>query len=123
MTAQLAGDALANTVALRRPTGTVVHSDRGSQFWSHAYVHQLGAYGQHGSVGRVGACRQRSDGIVLLVAAKGRSQPPPVDHRGQLRLAIITWIERTYHRRQRQDRLGRLSPVEFEILSKAAHAA
>ena len=27
--------------------------------------------------------------------------------RDQLRLAILTWIEKTYHRRQRQDRLGR----------------
>jgi hypothetical protein len=31
MTSQLAVNALANAVALRRPTGTVVHSDRGSQ--------------------------------------------------------------------------------------------
>jgi transposase InsO family protein len=27
----------------------------------------------------------------------------------QLRLAIITWIERTYHRRRRQASLGRLT--------------
>jgi transposase InsO family protein len=31
-----------------------------------------------------------------------------------LRIAIVTWIERTYHRRRRQVRLGRLTPVEFE---------
>jgi putative transposase len=43
--------------------------------------------------------------------------------REQLRLAIITWIERTYHRRRRQDSLGRLTPIEFEILHQAAHAA
>jgi transposase InsO family protein len=30
--------------------------------------------------------------------------------RDQLRLAILTWIEETYHRRRRQERLGRLSP-------------
>jgi putative transposase len=42
MTSQLAVDALANAVALRRPAaGTVVHSDRGSQFRSHAYLHEL----------------------------------------------------------------------------------
>jgi len=41
----------------------------------------------------------------------------------QLRLAIITWIERTYHRRRRQDRLGRLTPIEFETLHHADHAA
>ena len=43
--------------------------------------------------------------------------------RQQLRLAIITWIENTYHRRRRQHTLGRLTPIEFEILQQAAHAA
>ncbi len=36
--------------------------------------------------------------------------------REQLRIAIVTWIERTYHRRRRQARLGRLTPVEFETI-------
>ncbi|HEU5270408.1 MAG TPA: IS3 family transposase, partial [Jatrophihabitans sp.] len=43
--------------------------------------------------------------------------------REELRLAIIVWIERTYHRRRRQDTLGRLTPIEFETLFTAAHAA
>jgi transposase InsO family protein len=43
--------------------------------------------------------------------------------REELRLAIITWIEKTYHRRRRQDRLGRLTPIEFETRQPAAHAA
>ena len=38
-------------------------------------------------------------------------------------LAIITWIENTYHRRRRQHTLGRLTPIEFEILQQAAPAA
>lgn len=36
--------------------------------------------------------------------------------REDLRIAIITWIERTYHRRRRQARLGRLTPVDFETI-------
>jgi putative transposase len=36
--------------------------------------------------------------------------------REDLRIAIVTWIERTYHRRRRQDALGRLTPVEFETI-------
>ena len=43
--------------------------------------------------------------------------------RQHLRLAIITWIENTYHRRRRQDTLGRLTPIEFEIIQQAATAA
>ncbi|MBF6207933.1 IS3 family transposase, partial [Streptomyces gardneri] len=36
--------------------------------------------------------------------------------RDELRLAIVTWIERTYHRRRRQATLGRLTPVEYETI-------
>ena len=45
--------------------------------------------------------------------------------RQQLRIAIVTWIERTYHRRRRQDALGRLTPVEYETImtTPAAQAA
>lgn len=40
--------------------------------------------------------------------------------RDDLRIAIVTWIERTYHRRRRQARLGRLTPVEFEMIMSQA---
>ena len=56
MTAELAVDALRNAVALRGPVGTIVHSDRGSQFRSHAYVRALRDAQLRGSMGRVGAC-------------------------------------------------------------------
>lgn len=36
--------------------------------------------------------------------------------REELRIAIVTWIERTYHRRRRQDALGRLTPIEYETI-------
>lgn len=38
------------------------------------------------------------------------------DTREDLRIAIVTWIERTYHRRRRQERLGRLTPIDFETI-------
>ena len=43
--------------------------------------------------------------------------------RAQLRLAIVTWIEKTYHRKRRQRRLGRLTPIEFETINRHATAA
>ena len=36
--------------------------------------------------------------------------------REELRIAIVTWIERTYHRHRRQASLGRLTPIEFETI-------
>ena len=46
------------------------------------------------------------------------------DTQEQLRIAIVTWIERTYHRRRRQAALGRLTPIEFEAtMTTPAHQA
>jgi len=43
--------------------------------------------------------------------------------REELRLAMVTWIEKKYNRRRRQRTLGKLTPVEFETIYSAAHAA
>jgi putative transposase len=124
MTARLAVDALRNAVALRHPSGTVVHSDRGSQFRSHAYLHALRAAGLHGSMGRVGACADNAamESFFSLLQ-KNVLNRRRWTTRDQLRLAIVVWIERTYHRRRRQDVLGRLTPIEYETLLRTAHAA
>jgi transposase InsO family protein len=36
--------------------------------------------------------------------------------REELRIDIVKWIERTYHRRRRQAGLGRLTPIEYELV-------
>lgn len=45
------------------------------------------------------------------------------DTRHDLRLAIGTWIESKYNRGRRQRALGKLTPVEFEMIYTAAKAA
>jgi transposase InsO family protein len=124
MTSGLAVNALRNAVALRGPVGVVVHSDRGSQFRSHAYVRALRDARLRGSMGRVGTCADNaameSFFALLQKNVLNRHRWPTRD---QLRLAIIIWIEHTYHRRRRQDTLGHLTPIEFETLHKTAHAA
>jgi len=42
------------------------------------------------------------------------------DTREGLRIAVVTWIERTYHRRRRQIGLGWLTPVIFEAVGIAS---
>ena len=40
--------------------------------------------------------------------------------REELRIAIVTWTERTHHRRRRQQRLGELTPIEEETMLRPA---
>ena len=124
MTAALAVSALSNAVALRDPDGTTVHSDRGSQFRSNAFVIALKNHGLVGSMGRVGACGDNAamESFFSLLQ-KNVLDRQRWTSREELRVAIVIWIERTYHRRRRQRRLGRLTPIEFELLATTATAA
>ena len=40
--------------------------------------------------------------------------------REELRLAIVSWVEGKYHRKRRQRRLGKLTPIEFELIMNPA---
>jgi transposase InsO family protein len=124
MKARLAVDAL-NHAASRRDVipmtgdvvGTVLHSDRGSQFRSKKLRRALKAHQVTGSMGRVGACGDNAamESFFSLLQKNVLNRRPWAT-REQLRLAIVTWIERTYHRRRRQRRLGRMTPIEFETV-------
>ncbi len=124
MTSDLAVNALNNALALRGTVGAIVHSDRGSQFRSHAYIRALRDAQLRGSMGRVGACADNAamESFFSLLQKNVLNRQRWAT-REQLRLAIVIWIERTYHRRRRQDVLGRMTPIEFETLTQAAHAA
>ena len=41
----------------------------------------------------------------------------------ELRLTIVSWIETKYNRRRRQRALGKLTPVELEMIYATADAA
>ena len=97
MTAGRAVSALRNAIALREPAGTViVHSDRGSHFRSTAFVATLHRHGLTGPMGRVGACGDNAamESFFALLQ-KNVLDRQRWSTREQLRLAVITWIERT----------------------------
>lgn len=124
MTADLAVSALRNAIALRDPQGTVVHSDRGSQFRSNAFVRTLMNNGLKGSMGRVASAADNA----AIESFHSLLQNNVLDTRRwetreDLRLAIVTWIERKYHRQRRKRRLGRMTPIEFEAVDKTLKAA
>ena len=118
MKSRLAVAALNNAVARRGDVaGCVVHTDRGSQFRSRKFVHALNRHGMVGSMGRIGAAGDNA----AMESFFSLLQKNVLDRRAwatreELRIAIVTWIERTYHRRRRQAGLGRLTPVEYEAI-------
>jgi len=124
MTASLAVGALRNAIGQRPPITTVVHSDRGSQFRSKAYRHLIKNNGLQGSMGRVGACGDNAamESFFALVQ-KNVLNTRRWETREELRLALVKWIETNYHRRRRQRSLGRMTPIEYEILEPMLKAA
>ena len=116
MKSRLAVEALENAVAMRGDfAGCVVHSDRGSQFQSRKFLRALALHRMVGGMGRVGSSGDNAamESFFALLQ-KNVLDRRPWTTREQLRMAIVTWIERTYHRRRRQARLGRLTPIEFK---------
>jgi len=108
----------------RDVAGTILHSDKGSQFRSNAFVRVLKNNGITGSMGRVGACGDNAamESFFALLQ-KNVLDRQRWSTREELRLAIVVWIERTYHRKRRQRRLGKLTPSEFETINMALNAA
>jgi putative transposase len=126
MKSRIAVAALDSAVARRRAeglqvAGCILHTDRGSQFGSRKQLRALHRHGMVGSMGRVGAAGDNA----AMESFFALLQNNVLDRRSwstreELRIAIVTWIERTYHRRRRQDRLGRLTPIEYETIMTTA---
>lgn len=103
--------------------GCVVHSDRGAQFRSRRFVTAINRHGMVGSMGRVGAAGDNAamESFFSLLQKNVLNRRPWAT-RDELRLAILTWIERTDHRRRRQARLGHLTPIEYETIMNTTTA-
>jgi putative transposase len=126
MKARIAVSALSNAVARRGDVaGCVLHTDRGSQFRSRKLIRALNHHHMVGSMGRVGAAGDNA----AMESFFSLLQKNVLDRRAwatreELRIAIVIWIERTYHRRRRQASLGRLTPIEYEaIMTTTANQA
>ena len=127
MESRIVVDALESAVARRagEVAGCVLHSDRGGQFRARKVQQALFRHRMIGSMGQVGSAGDNAamESFFSLLQRNVLDRHT-WDTRDDLRIAIVTWIERTYHRRRRQARLGRLTPIEFEtIMSQAVTTA
>lgn len=122
MKSKIAVDALNMAVARRGDVaGCIVHSDRGSQFRSRKFLAALRRHHLKGSMGQVGSAGDNAamESFFSLLQKNVLNRRRWAT-RHELRIAIVTWTERTYHRRRRQARLGRLTPIEFETIMTTA---
>ena len=125
MKARLVVAAIEMAVARRGDVaGCILHSDRGSQFRARKVHRALTRHRMVGSMGQVGSAGDNA----AMESFFALLQKNVLDRRrwttrDELRIAIVTWIERTYHRKRRQRRLGKLTPVEFETLHKSLATA
>jgi putative transposase len=119
MKARLVVAAIDMAVARRgEVAGCILHSDRGSQFRARKVQRALTRHRMVGSMGQVGSAGDNA----AMESFFARLQRNVLDRcrwdgHDELRIAIVTWIERTYHRRRRQAALGRLTPIEYEMIN------
>jgi transposase InsO family protein len=116
MTSQLVCDAFQMAVTQRRPTpGLIFHSDRGSQYTSHAFQAVLATHGTLSSMSGTGNCYDNA----VAESFFGTLKSELVHHasyqsRAEAELDIFYYIEGFYNRTRRHTTLGYLSPADFE---------
>lgn len=115
MTADLAVDALAMAWFRRRPaTGVLHHSDRGSQYASHAYQSKLTEFGMTCSMSRKGNCWDNSPTESWFNSFKNeRYHGMRYTTQAGMKAASFEYIEVFYNRRRLHSTLNYQSPAQF----------
>ncbi|EAA0686854.1 TPA: IS3 family transposase [Escherichia coli] len=107
-------DALEQALWARRPSGTIHHSDKGSQYVSLAYTERLKEAGLLASTGSTGdsydnAMAESINGLYKAEVIHRKSWK----NRAEVELATLTWVD-WYNNRRLLGRLGHTSPAEAE---------
>ncbi|EEQ5168191.1 IS3 family transposase, partial [Escherichia coli] len=105
-------DALEQALWARRPSGTIHHSDKGSQYVSLAYTERLKEAGLLASTGSTGdsydnAMAESINGLYKAEVIHRKSWK----NRAEVELATLTWVD-WYNNRRLLGRLGHTPPAE-----------
>lgn len=116
MTAQLVCDALEMALNRRgKPTGVIVHTDRGSQYCSAAYQALLKRNGLLCSMSGKGNCYDNACAESFFHTLKVEAiHGERFASRAMLRQTVFEYIEVDYNRTRRHSANGYLSPMAFE---------
>lgn len=114
--ASLVCEALQNALLRRgKPTGVMVHSDRGSQYCSHDYRDLLKQYGLIGSMSAKGYCYDNACAESFFHSLKvEKLHRYRFETHQQMRQAVFQYIEVNYNRKRRHSACGYLSPLNYE---------
>lgn len=109
----------------RRPLrGLIHHSDKGSQYTSHAYGRELAVWGMQPSFTGTGACLDNAHIESFFATLKKELvYQRHFETREQARLAIFEYISAFYNRQRLHSSLGYESPTDFEVLTAERLAA
>jgi len=115
MTADIVTDALTMAWFRRRPApGLLHHSDRGSQYASHAFQDKLKEYGMICSMSRKGNCWDNAPTESFFNSLKNeRVHGARYETRAEATADMFDYIEPFYNRKRRHSTLGYKSPVQF----------
>ncbi len=105
--------------------GGTLHTDHGPQLRSRKLVHAVNRHDMVGSMGHVGAAGDHAamESFLALLQKNVLDLRSWVSSEG-LRIALVTWIERTYRRRrQKRPRLVDPSPRTTMVTPPATQAA
>ncbi|MEH5029246.1 IS3 family transposase [Escherichia coli] len=107
-------DALEQALWARRPSGTIHHSDKGSQYVSLAYMERLKEAKLLASTGSTGdsydnAMAENINGLYKAEVIHRKSWK----NRAEVELATLTWVD-WYNNRRLLERLGHTPPAEAE---------
>jgi transposase InsO family protein len=108
--------ALGQALARRRPkAGLLHHSDRGSQYTSHAYQACLQKYGIQPSMSRKGNCWDNAAMESFFGTLKDEcvGETFYASH-DEAKSELFTYIEAYYNRVRRHSTLGYVSPIQYE---------
>lgn len=116
MTADLACEALRMAIFRRkRPKNVIVHSDRGSQYCSHAYRQLLQQHQLLGSMSAKGNCYDNACAESFFHSLKVEAiQGERFATRESMRQAVFEYIETDYNPVRLHSTNGFLSPLDFE---------
>jgi putative transposase len=115
MATDLVIDALKMAWFRRKPApGLIHHSDRGSQYASHAFRRKLSEYGMRCSMSRKGNCWDNAPTESFFNSLKNeRVHATRYATREQAIADVFEYIEVFYNRTRRHSTLGYVSPAQF----------